>query len=164
MEIAIKLGLLASDRTTWTIVEGGRLLVAVLESGGRRLLAAVVRHEGVEAIDRHFLRGHHHLADRRGACRGGPESTPPRTVAAVASGVERWGGRRLERKEEASDAFVPVSPGFFRLCGFSSSQWAILARGNLRPPISENNKSNRLDSVVNLVHLTSVFFSIFLIY
>jgi hypothetical protein len=115
-------------------VEGGRLLVAVLESGGRRLHAVVVGHEGVEAVDHHFLRGHHHLADRRGDCRGGPESSPPRTVVAVASGVGRWGGRRSEEGGSErcvcscqNEKSVPVRTRFFRLSSFSSSQWAVLA-------------------------------------
>ena len=93
-----------------SIAEGGGLLVAVLEGGGRRLVAGEVGDEGVEAVDRHFLRGHHHPADRRWSLPRRATSSPAR-----AGGQRR--GRRPPResggaggrggwKAEASDAFV----------------------------------------------------------
>lgn len=42
----------------------GSLLLAFLETRGRRLLAVIVGDESVEAIDRHFPIGRHHVVDR----------------------------------------------------------------------------------------------------
>ena len=70
-----------------SIAEGGGLLVAVLEGGGRRLVAGEVGDEGVEAVDRHFLRGHHHPTDRRW-------SLPRRATSSPA----RAGGQRRGRR------------------------------------------------------------------
>lgn len=49
----------------------GGLLVSILEGGRRRPLAGEIGDEGVKAVDHHFLRGHHHPADRRGSYAGG---------------------------------------------------------------------------------------------
>jgi hypothetical protein len=88
--------LLRGQRGPRSIAEGGGLLVAVLEGGGRRLVAGEVGDEGVEAVDRHFLRGHHHPTDRRGepaaagyvvSRAGGGQRRGP----ATASGIGRCG-------------------------------------------------------------------------
>lgn len=59
----------------------GGLLVSILEGGRRRPLAGEIGDEGVKAVDHHFLRGHHHPADRRGSYVGGAASSPARARA-----------------------------------------------------------------------------------
>lgn len=87
----------------------GGLLVSILEGGRRRPLAGEIGDEGVKAVDHHFLRGHHHPADRRGSYAGGccvvsraGEST---AGAATVTGFER-GGRGGRRDKEAMRLFL----------------------------------------------------------
>lgn len=81
-------------RARRSIADGWCLLVAVLEGGGRRLVAGEVGDEGVEAVDRHFLCGHHHPADRRGSLPRRATSSPAgaggTSGAATASWIGRW--------------------------------------------------------------------------
>ena len=105
-------------------LRGGALLVSILEGGRLRLLAGVVGDEGVKAVDRHFLRGHHHPADRRGILRGGAASSPTRARARRGRRPPREsgdGGRGGWRDKEASDASVS-SPNIPRRGAFASAE------------------------------------------
>ena len=118
-----------------SIAEGGGLLVAVLEGGGRRLVAGEVGDEGVEAVDRHFLRGHHHTADRRWSLPRRATSSSAR-AGGNGGGGDRLGNRAVRgeeevgRRKQAMRLFL-LSPwrGLLPLRVFPFFVWTILPPG-----------------------------------
>jgi hypothetical protein len=92
--------------------------------------------EGVEAVDRHFLRGHHHPADRRWSLPRRATSSPPR------AGGQRRGRRppresgggvgeeEVGRRKQAMRLFL-LSPwrGLLPLRVFPFFVWTILPPG-----------------------------------
>jgi len=142
------------QRGPGSIAAGGGLLVSILEGGRRRLLAGVVGDEGVKAVDRHFLSGHHHPANRRGILRGGAASSPARARAwrgaATASGGGRWGERRLEGQGSGRCVcFFSQYPSAwgFCLCGRGCPfQWTVLPSGFV------SNSSSAAGEVQKLLH------------
>lgn len=133
---------------------GGGLLVSILEGGRRRLVAGVVGDEGVKAVDRHFLRGHHHPADRRGILRGGAASSPARARARRGRRPPResgGGGRRLEgRGSERCVCFFSLKyPSAWGFCPCG----VVLFNGRFCP--LQGSSPTRLQQRANVLVLTN---------